>query len=503
MFYEALEQKGLGNILEPVPYEHPSFSNEQKVFAFLDDIRTRNLKTICYGDYDVDGAMCAMVFKDSFAAMGCTNVSIYHYKERTHKLDHNAVHECIQGGYIYMVIGDTGSNDMELVERLCAYGIKVIILDHHDTIYDYKDFPENVAIINTKIENAALMEDVYALSAGALCFSVFYKYLKERCGIDLSHLFFYAFCSLYADCMDMTNELNRSIYWTTLKLPLQSIPKHISCFMRKGSVFGRRYADFWFAPRLNALFRAEMFSVLNTFLFDDLNYEDLNSCVELIEKMYEKSREMVETISDILEPTQLKNFVVCNLMASRQLAQLDMNMLKNYTGLLANKLADRYKKAAVVFCETSINYKGSVRDPEGRNQLQVFRQICKSEGHNPAFGFEVNLMELDRFIDSLKRVDNYYALKSKKESPFYVDFDVSIPDMKLINDMALYNDFAGEGGPYVYVRKELLGNMPQIYSTYYYKYQWGGTCIQSKFPIDLGTTVIAKPVKRKETTLIV
>ena len=180
-----------------------------------------------------------------------------------------------------------------------------------------------------------------------------------------------------------------------------------------------------------------------------------------------------------------------------------MNVLKNYTGLLANKLADRYKKAAIVFCETPVCYKGSVRDPEGRNQLQIFKQICEADGHNPAFGFSVNLMELERFVDSLKRVDNYYALQSKKEGPIIIDFDTSIPDIKMINDMALYNDFAGEGAPYVYARKELLGNMPQMYSTYYYRYQWGETCIQSNFPIDLGTLVVAKPIKRKETTLIV
>ena len=286
MFYKILEERGFSNILEKVPYEHPTFTNEEKVFAFLDEIRTKNAKVKCYGDYDVDGAMCAMVFKDSLKAMGCTNVDLYRYKERTHKLDHNAVHECIQGGYSYMIIGDTGSNDMELVGRLCAYGVKVIILDHHNTVYDYEDFPKNVAIINTKLENNLLMSNKYALSAGALCFCVFNKYLKKRCDVELPHLFFYAFCSLYADCMDMTNEINRSIYWATLGLPMTSIPKHVSCFMRKGSVFGRRYADFWFAPRLNALFRAEMFSILNTFLFDDLDYEDLNSCVELIEKLF-------------------------------------------------------------------------------------------------------------------------------------------------------------------------------------------------------------------------
>lgn len=503
MFYKIIKEKGMQEILNPVNYQHPQFSNEEKVFAFLDEIKSSNAKTLCYGDYDVDGAMCAMVFKDSFKAMGCTNIDIYRYRERTHKVDHNAVHECIQGGYSFMVIGDTGSNDMDLVCRLCAYGVKIIILDHHNTIYNYDDFPSNVAIINTKIENSIVMQDKYALSAGALCFSVFYKYLQERCDIKLSHLFFYAFCSLYADCMNMINEVNRSIYWETLRLPMTSIPKHISCFMKKGSVFGRRYADFWFAPRLNALFRAEMFSILNTFLFDELDLEDLNSCVEVIEKIHSKSREMVDTLSDILEVVQLKNYVVCNLMASGQIARLDMNVLKNYTGLLANRLVDRYKKAAIVFCETATYYKGSVRDPEGRNQLQIFKQICEADGHNPAFGFTVNLMELDRFTDSLKRIDNYYALKSKKEGPFYVDYDVSIPNIQMINDMALYNDFAGEGTPYVYVRKELLGNMPQIYSTYYYKYQWGETCIQSNFPIDLGTTIIAKPVKRRETTLIV
>lgn len=81
-----------------------------------------------------------------------TNYEIYPYHTRTHTLDPYAMHECLQGHYEYFVIGDTGSSDMSMLCVMARAGVKIILLDHHNTIYSYEDYPENVAIINTMIE---------------------------------------------------------------------------------------------------------------------------------------------------------------------------------------------------------------------------------------------------------------------------------------------------------------------------------------------------------------
>ena len=180
------------NLLRPVPYKALTFYNTAKVNAFLLDIVKNNRSVFIYGDYDPDGLFCALSAHDSLKLLGCTKVRIYKYKKRTHMLDDLAVTECIQAMPDYCIICDTGSSELDKLETLVSYGIKVIILDHHNTIYKYSDF-ENVgsestnsfiqqneildgsidryesrylspvAIINTTIENQLEGKKVYEL----------------------------------------------------------------------------------------------------------------------------------------------------------------------------------------------------------------------------------------------------------------------------------------------------------------------------------------------------
>ena len=189
-FYNVIYEMENYNLLRPVPYKALTFYNTAKVNAFLLDIVKNNRSVFIYGDYDPDGLFCALSAHDSLKLLGCTKVRIYKYKKRTHMLDDLAVTECIQAMPDYCIICDTGSSELDKLETLVSYGIKVIILDHHNTIYKYSDF-ENVgsgsansfspassdevshspvAIINTTIENQLEGKKVYELSAGALTF---------------------------------------------------------------------------------------------------------------------------------------------------------------------------------------------------------------------------------------------------------------------------------------------------------------------------------------------
>ena len=213
-FYNVIYEMENYNLLRPVPYKALTFYNTAKVNAFLLDIVKNNRSVFIYGDYDPDGLFCALSAHDSLKLLGCTKVRIYKYKKRTHMLDDLAVTECIQAMPDYCIICDTGSSELDKLEILVSYGIKVIILDHHNTIYKYSDF-ENVgrgstnsfspaeiidgsidryesmyhspvAIINTTIENQLEGKKVYELSAGALTFCVFDTFAKS---IEVSRWF--------------------------------------------------------------------------------------------------------------------------------------------------------------------------------------------------------------------------------------------------------------------------------------------------------------------------
>src|SRR5690606_4451500 len=143
-------------------------------------------------------------------------------------------------------------------------GVKMILLDHHQSSYDYDDF-KGCAMINTTFENSFSKEE-YMLSAGALTYIVCDKLIRRLGYPELESISALALCSLYADCIDMSSDLTRSIYYKAVSLKQTKLPTFIQHFMKDYSQFNRRFIDYTFSPRINSLFRSESFDLLNKFL---------------------------------------------------------------------------------------------------------------------------------------------------------------------------------------------------------------------------------------------
>ena len=505
IFYKFLNSNSIRDVLEPVKYEDPEYVNEQVVFDVLQEIVDNNARVLVYGDYDVDGLMCAKGAADALHNLGCTNVEIFNYVSRTHNLDRHFVYQCVQEKFEYAVICDTASSELDALRQLTVAGVKVIVLDHHDTKCNYKDYPDNCFVINTILENRAIKQHKFAFSAGALVWSVFHKFAKTRYNKEFPYLAMYALISLYADCMDMYNQLNRAVYWYVNDLSSAEMNKAsvVLRFMNEYTVFGRRFIDFWFSPRINACFRSENFDLLNALFFQNNDNETMSKLVERITEVYEIYRELIATISDSLETTELQKFVVCDL--NQLSVEYDIKKLKlhNYTGLIANKLSDKYDKPAIVTCSVDSMYKGSFRDRIGNDYLSLFQQICDANGHRSAFGFHFALFDYNEFMKNLEFLDKRIGLGDMISGSIIIEYEVPEPSSNVIEDMGIYNDFSGGTLPILYVKKQKIGYMKEIYSQYNYKYKWGDYVIQSDYPLDFGTEIIAKPVKRQNVTLIV
>ena len=89
--------------------------------------------------------------------------------------------------------------------------------------------------------------------------------------------------------------------------------------------------------------------------------------------MYENDREMVKILADIVDVTELDNFVTADLSSALGKTNLLFYNLQNYTGLVANKIGERFGKTAIVYIPYENYYKGSCRDLFGRNYLNLFQ----------------------------------------------------------------------------------------------------------------------------------
>ena len=503
-FYNELNEMGLSNILHRVPYEPIHFINQGIVNMYLDEmINNDHAKVFVYGDYDVDGAMFTMTTL-SFLKKLELHPEVFRYRKRTHDLDKEAVRYCIQNKFTHFIIGDTASSDMSTLKMLVSYGIKVLVIDHHMTMYDYDDFRDaGIIIINSAVENAELGKERYCLCAGALSFCVFDSFLRETGKEPLEEEAAFALVSLYADCMDMSNIINRSIYYKATELPKISLPKNILHFMNEYQSLNARFIGYWFAPRINSLFRSEHFDVLNRYLFDDISSAERIHLIEEIDDIYSKDRAMVGMLSDLVDIEQMQHFVLCNLQTAADKHPKYFANLPNYTGLVANKLAERFGKTAVVYCEAQNEYKGSVRDPYSRVYLPLFQQICYAGGHGPAFGLKIKLFELNTFLKKLETIDQYFHITDVENKPIIIPHEYAVPDDGLIEDIALYNEFSGNHLPIVYIQKSIIGALKPKQTSYYWRYDWGDTYfIQSDFPLEFGSKVLIKPVHTARTKLL-
>lgn len=208
-FYQELQDRNLLDLIKRVPYTAPSLAGWERVREFLLDIVVNKKSVYIEGDYDVDGLCSALVLQESLKDLGVKNYYVYRYRKRTHSVDSVAIQQCVQGHYDYFIVADTGSSDLGLLKKLNQYGIKVIVLDHHNTDLVYEDFGDNIAIINTTLENA-LGADLH-LSAGALCFIVMdllYHTLGKKIPASFSA---FAVVSLFSDVISMKDSLNRGV----------------------------------------------------------------------------------------------------------------------------------------------------------------------------------------------------------------------------------------------------------------------------------------------------
>lgn len=501
-FYSEIEQRGLGHLLKEVPYSFQKFYNSNKVYKILDQLKDDHYgKVLIYGDYDVDGLMFSLIAKDALDSMGIKNYMICPYTKRTHSLDKNAVRFCIQNHFNYFIIGDTGSSELDTLKMLEKYGIKLIVLDHHNTNYSYNDFGET-AIINTILDNKIVGYNKFAYSGAALGYVVFDDYLASRGFKHLDNVEAYAVVSLYSDCMDMSNELNRALYYKARQIEQSNLPKYIKHFMNEFQSFNARFIGYWFAPRINASFRAENFTLLNKyFLADSIDAIEISHCVSAINDLYQNARSNVNVLTDLVDVEVLNYFVVSDLKTAEAKGLAGIYQMQNYTGLVANKLAERYGKSAIVYCEYNYEYKGSFRDLYGRNYLPVFQKIGFAQGHNSAFGLKIDLFSLDQYLDTLRHIDEKHFI-AEINAPIIIDYNYALPDEGLIRDIALYNEFSGYKTPVCYLQKSLIGDMPERKTPYNYKYAWGEFYIQSDFPITFGTKMLVKPIISKNIKLL-
>lgn len=349
----------------------------------------------------------------------------------------------------FLIIPDAGTNDVEQCKRLSERNIKLLILDHHEK---EEDNPYAVVVNNQISENYFNKE-----FCGA---GIVYKFLKA---VDDAEWFDSAdnYLDLVAlgnisDVMDMRSYETR--YLTQKGLQNIKSPAFKAFLANRQEQFERGITinniAFYITPSINAICRVgtdeEKSTLFKAFTgeFEQFVYKPRKNSPERNETIYERAaryadnakkrqsnaveRLLVELKAQVEQYQVYKNAVM--------FVKIDPEVSSTFTGLVAMKLADLYKRPCLVLHKQGDMYTGSGRNfdcssiSDLKSTLKSIGLFDYCKGHKNAFGTGIKQKNIKQSVDELNR------LYPSTEPEIVVDFSVDNEDLSMdmifkINDL--------------------------------------------------------------------
>ena len=403
--------------------------NYSKVSAFINKFSDRSFRINV--DNDGDGAVCAKLFYYLLVDFGVKDVDFV-YQITPHKVGQEMVDACLEDNSVAIIL-DSSSNNIDLMVKLSQQDIPALIIDHHKISIDvslYNLF-EDIVVCTNQLEEPILRD----LSCGFYTYLHLFYWYKDH-NMDPMKYFDVATLSIMSDVCSMVNPYNRSI----LKEYINHNDR--SYFI---SVFTNRYTDFTtsllsmnIAPRLNALFRTESYSLMDK-LLKDINLEET---LKEVNQLYRTNKSILKAVQ---KPMETANYG--NIVYSEVREYPDDFIIRNYTGLLANKLTSFYTKPAMVICDIGNGtVKGSIRSKYYINLSHILNTISNKlenfGGHELAYGFTAKRENVPHILAEINKYKASPSTQNKLKIDSLLDLDKY---NSVLKDIAEYNEFTGNG----------------------------------------------------------
>ncbi len=390
-------------------------------------------KIFIYGDYDMDGFCCVMLWKEVLSSLYNVTPDVFSYVSKTHSLDGNIIEQVKESNARVVLICDTGSSqeDREIISLLKVISKSPIVIDHHTWDGNYLVDRNNYLVFNSFEERScfdnATISGAYAslIVANVLCTKYFNRSLPHNAIV-------YTLSSLYSDIVDLTPPINRVVYNAVSLLKMEG-PNLFKALNQFNYRYSKRFFSFIVSPKINACFRSENLMVLNRILKTD-NRVISSNLVEPIIDIYKENKNLTKTFVPLFQREIIGDILLCIYDNEEDIM---VNHIRNYTGLIANSIASESKSIVIVVVHTKAGYFGSYRDYFNREALNDFKLFCDAKGHPPAFG--LNFTDLTEFKRHLKIIGDVLNSKGKKD--YNVLSSSLIKTTDDVDILALYNEY--------------------------------------------------------------
>lgn len=428
--------------LPPTPYPNleraPDGSSRGGIDAAVArvNLAARRGETICvWGDFDVDGQTSTALLVQTLRALGAKVVYYIPIRgKESHGVHVESLKPIIDNGATLIVTCDTGVTAHAAIDYANSRGVDVIVTDHHDL---GETLPNAMTVVNPKM----LPEDhpLANLAGVGVAYKLAEALLNAEGGrqnADNTELLDLVALGLIADVALLKGE-TRSLAQRgiqklreTKRLGLRVMADLAGASM---DTLTEETIGFTFAPRLNALGRLG----------------DANPAVELLlTSDPPRARVLAAQIEGLnaqrrMLTSQVYASAEAKLRAEPALLDGPVIVLSHpdwpggVVGIVANKLAERYRKPAILLSESDDGIlRGSARSVEG---LHITEAIATQKeillgfgGHPMAAGMSLEAPKLAEFRRGLgKAVEGQLGSKVREEAELQIDAWVSLDEVTL------------------------------------------------------------------------
>lgn len=420
IFSYILANRGLRTKKDALAYLKPDISCMHDPFLMKDlkkaiDIILKSISSkermVIYGDYDADGVMSTVILYKTLKLIGAdVDYYIPHREKEGYGLNNDTAMKLIDAAYDVVITCDNGISALDEVALLKKYGVKVIIIDHHEPgfVEDENGNKTDVcpcadAVIDPKQQ--ACGYPFTHMCAGGLAFkfaAAVFTYLKRTFTL-CDELIVLAAIATICDIVDLTGE-NRVIVKRGLELINSTRNIGLKALITEKQLQYKNitpyHVGFIIGPCINATGRLDSAAIaVKLFLSDDPD-EAFGLAGRLSVINDERKNMTTQAVSAVSKQIEA-------IKDNKVLVVYNETIHESIAGIVAGKIKETYFKPTIVITKSESACKGSGRSIEGYNMFEALFS-CRSllerfGGHYMAAGLSIKEENIERLSAELNR----------------------------------------------------------------------------------------------------
>ncbi len=459
-FAAILLARGLDNPDSAIQFLNPSMSFLHDPFLLPDMDKAVNRivraiegseKILIFGDYDVDGITSVYLLASFLRNLGAdVHFVIPHRLREGYGLSEKGVASAKKLGATLIVTVDNGVGAVDEIAHAASMGIDVVVVDHHEPA---ARIPDACAVIDPKLPGSGYP---FTDLAGV---GVTYKLVQALVTVkgygsaskDPSEYLDVVALGTVADVVPLTGE-NRVFTKLGLRALESSDKPGIEALKELSGLTRRKieseHVAFILAPRINAAGRMGDSESGIRLLFSQ-NIDEARAIAEGLEDDNSRRRQVdEETLHQAL--SKIERQYGRDLPAGIVLWSRKWH--PGVLGIVASRLAERFRRPAVLIAVEGDSARGSCRSVKGFDVYAALSD-CRQHltgygGHSHAAGITLNKCDLENFRDAFVPLVEE-SLKGIDVTPkIYLDYELHLSEVNeelasLLGQLAPY----GIGNP--------------------------------------------------------